>query len=142
MFVAEFRKSVTSGGWFLESDGWDTSYQAVSLDIGMDVTALLPAGATRDGLSVDLARGGAWLATRVAADGRVDSRGNTRTCSGGESSFGTPKTLAVPSVVIGLARVAVSGAGSVDDSLLGASRRVSGWARGSTGVDPCVEGIL
>ena len=142
LFIDKFRKSVTPAGWFLEANGWDTSYQAVSLDIGMDVAVLLAEGTTRTGLVTDLLRGSAWLVTRVAADGRVESRGNTRTCSGGEAFLDTPKSLALTSVVIGLARVAVIGAAPVDASSLDASRRVSGWARGNSGVNPCFEGIL
>jgi hypothetical protein len=141
VFLAEFGRSVAPGRWFIEENGWDTSYQAVSLDIGMDVVALLPAGPARESLAEDLVRGGSWLASRVRADGRVDSGGNTRTCAGGESFFGAPKTLALPSVVIGLARVAVLGTESLNLGLLGASRRVSSWARANPDANSCFEGI-
>ncbi|WP_353268324.1 hypothetical protein [Gemmatimonas sp.] len=136
-FIAEWRRSTTPGGWFLEDDGWDTSYQAVSLDIGMDVAALLRTDAVRLALLADLVRGGRWLAGRVLPDGRVNSQGNARTCDGGESFLGAPKGLAVNSVVIGLARVAVSGGAAIDAGMLDASRRVSGWARRNPAVDPC-----
>jgi len=139
-FIAEWQRSVAVGGWFLEDDGWDTSYQAVSLDIGTDVATLMPT-AVRTALFADLTRGAGWLAARVLPDGRVESAGNTRTCGGGESFLGTPKSLAMTSVVIGLAKVAVVGTATVNASLLDASRRVSGWARRNAGVDPCFAGI-
>ena len=138
-FVAEFRRSVTPEGWFLEGTGWDTSYQAVSLDIGMDVVLLLPSGPVRTGLRDELRRGGIWLQSRVHPDGRVNSRGNARTCGGGESFLGTPKGLAVKSVVSGLVRVAVLGGPSVDSIMLDASRRVSGWARENGSSNGCFE---
>jgi hypothetical protein len=138
-FVAEFVRSATSDGWFLEGGGWDTSYQAVSLDIGMDVVSLLPSGSARSELEASLGRGAAWLAARVLPDGRVDSQGNRRTCSGGESFLGEPKQVALTSVVLGLARVAVARSASADSGLLAASRLVSGWARANPGGNSCFE---
>jgi hypothetical protein len=138
-FVQSFRAAVTPAGWIREGNGWDTSYQAVSLDIGMDVAAVLPPSAARSALLVDLTRSAAWLATRVQSDGRVDSAGNSRTCSGGESFFGSPKTLAVNSVVIGLARVAVLGGRTVDSSILDASRRTAAWRWQHPDADTCFE---
>lgn len=139
-FIAAWRATLSPGGWFLEGDGWDTSYQAVSLEIGTDVAALLPENGSRSAVRDDLSRGAAWLVARVLPDGRVNSAGNTRTCGGGEDFLGSPKSLAVASVVLGLSRVAVNNAPTVDVMLLGSAGRVSSWARRNPNGDPCHEG--
>ena len=127
-------------GWFDESGGWDTSYQAVTLEIGADVHSLLPAGALKDSLGNALFRGGGWLTSRIDQDGRVNSAGNRRTCSGGESFLGTPKTLSIASVITGLARVTshVRTVEGAED----ASRRVAAWVRQHPNGDPCFERTL
>ncbi len=124
-------------GWFVEGDGWDTNYQAVALEIGADVHALLPEGGTREALGASLVAAARWLTARIDAEGRVDSRGNRRTCGGGESFLGTPKSLSLPSVLVGLGRVTTS-VGPVDGAE-SAVRRVSAWALRHPQSDPCFE---
>ncbi len=129
-----------AAGWFAEGDGWDTSYQAVALDIGMDVASVLNSGTARAALLAAMHRGAAWLAQRVAPDGRVNSVGNTRTCSGGESFLGDQKRLALTSVVLGLGKVATGGLNEPTTlQALPAARRVAAWGLGNPGVDPCFE---
>jgi hypothetical protein len=140
-FLAAWNRTVSPAGWFMEGDGWDTSYQAVSLDIGMDVVTVLPSGASRDTLHAALVQGAQWLRARVLPDGRVASGGNTRTCDGGESFLGTPKQLALTSVVMGLSRVAVNSGRTINESFLEAAQRVSHWARQNPSADPCFSGV-
>lgn len=137
-FVQRALQLQSPEGWFVEGGSWDTNYQAVALEIGADVHAVMPDGATRDALAAALARGAAWLTSRVDADGRVDSRGNRRTCSGGESFLGTPKSLSLPSVVTGLGRVTAS-VREVPGALT-AVQRVFRWAVANPEQDPCFEG--
>jgi hypothetical protein len=138
LFVQRALQLQSPEGWFVEGGSWDTNYQAVALEIGADVHAVMPNGATRNALAAALVRGAAWLTARVDAQGRVDSRGNRRTCSGGESFLGTPKSLSLPSVVTGLGRVTAS-VGDVPGAA-GAVQRVYQWAVANPERDPCHEG--
>ncbi|MCU0635968.1 MAG: hypothetical protein MUE41_13920, partial [Gemmatimonadaceae bacterium] len=138
-FLDAWQRARTSDGWYREGNGWDPSDQAVSLELGGDLLPLLPAGDGRRAFVDGLRDGTRWLASRVRADGQVDSSGNARTCGGGESFLGEPKRLSISSVVIGLARMAVA-AEPLDSVSLRASRNVSTWARANPGVDPCFEG--
>ncbi|MCU0646505.1 MAG: hypothetical protein MUF00_00805 [Gemmatimonadaceae bacterium] len=139
-FLAAWQSARTPDGWYREGSGWDTSYQAVSLELGGDVLPLITVTTDRARLADGLREGTRWLVGRVRADGRVDSSGNARTCGGGESFLGEPKRLSISSVVIGLARMAVAAVPSPDSAALDASRRVSTWARANPTVDPCFEG--
>lgn len=136
-FIAAFDASLAPGGWFVEGDGWDSSYQAVALEIGADVLAVLPDGASRAALDSTLRVGTAWLTARVGSDGRVDSGGNTRTCGGGESFLGVPKRLAVSSVVAGLGRMSSRRRDAVVAAADSAARRVALWALNNPDADPC-----
>jgi len=142
-FITQAMASVRPDGWFDEGGGWDTSYQAVGIDIGADVHRVALATVMRTALDAGLTRAAGWLANRVAADGRVDSGGNSRTCSGGESFLGEPKLLALPSVVSALIKSATS-----PDAMLTtaqregarvAAQRVVAWATANPGANPCFE---
>lgn len=78
------RAGMRPDGAFDKGGGWDTSYQAVAVDIGMDVHAAMSASPARDALAMVLAHGATRLTDRVRPDGRVNSAGNRRTRSGGE----------------------------------------------------------
>ncbi|MEO1646810.1 MAG: hypothetical protein AAFR67_16600, partial [Chloroflexota bacterium] len=85
-------------GYFIEGNGWDTSYQAVAIEIGNEV---LLSGYTdtdnrlRDALNTATD----WLVDRINDNGEIDSTGNTRTCWGQEAFLGEPKILAMTSVI-------------------------------------------
>lgn len=110
-------------GVFIEGGGADTSYQGVGVAIGSDLLADEPAHCAA--LRVPVLRAALWLGGRVDSKGRVDSSGNTRTCSGGESFLGRPKDLDLSHALRGMAAAAT---GSNDEALLGVTRRLSGWA--------------
>lgn len=140
-FVRDAVARLAPGGWFLEKDGWDTSYQAVALEVGADVLAVLTDATLRASLEQALRRGTEWLTTRVGPDGRVNSSGNARTCDGGESFLGTPKRLAVASVVTGLGRSGTRAADATAVASLDAARRVAQWAADNPRVDPCFAAV-
>jgi hypothetical protein len=120
-------------GFFIEAGGHDTSYQAVALQ---EMSELLLAGNTTSGLQETLLRAAQWLAGRVKADGSVDSSGNTRTCSGGESFLGESKRLSVITVFISLATIGIR---EQDEVITGAAERVLSWLKGNPRTNPCFE---
>lgn len=110
-------------GVFLEGGGADTSYQGVAVAIGSDLLADEPTHCAS--LRAPVLRAALWLGGRVDSKGRLDSTGNTRTCSGGESFLGRPKDLDLSHTLRGMAAAAT---GSNDEALLNVTRRLSGWA--------------
>ena len=96
-------------GIFIEAGGSDTSYQAVSLVAALDLLALGYQGENAARLEARWRKGSAWLAGRIADDGRLDSSLNTRTCTR-ETFVGRPKEVDVREVFRALAYAeAVSG---------------------------------
>jgi hypothetical protein len=135
-FVEAAINLLNSEGYFLEGGGWDTSYQAVAINVGKD---LLLAGFDSKKLEETLYKAALWLANRVDSKGRVNSAGNKRTCEGGESFLGKPKKIALDEVIMSLVYLGVMNS---DQELLGAARRVSKWYVNSAGDDPCFAGEL
>lgn len=70
-------------GVFLEKNGRDSSYNAVSLLMARVLWLHLPI----DGLDEALVRAMAWERTRITSEGEVLAEGNTRTGLGQEKSF-------------------------------------------------------
>jgi hypothetical protein len=120
-------------GFFIEAGGHDTSYQAVALQ---EISELLVAGNTTSELQETLLRAAQWLAGRVRTDGSVDSEGNTRTCSGGESFLGESKRLSVVTVFIGLATIGIR---EQDAEITSAAERVVVWLKSNPRTNPCFE---
>lgn len=132
-FVEAALRLHADDGHFVEGGGYDTSYQGVALRVGEDV---LLAGYPdpNDRLRSALTSAAEWLAVRVGPDGRIDSSGNTRTCGGGETWFGTPKQVAVPDVFAGLL---YAGVRTGQNALVDAARRIAAWVRANPEADPC-----
>ncbi|MDX2184670.1 MAG: hypothetical protein SFW08_11880 [Gemmatimonadaceae bacterium] len=137
-FVSAAIASLRADDAFDEGGGWDTNYQAVAIDIGLDVLTVLPATSARDSLASTLSRATRWLTARVGPDGRVNSAGNRRTCAGGESFLGEPKRLSLSSVIAALAKSSVTD-GTAPVDVAAAARRVSSWAQAQPTADPCFE---
>ena len=77
-------------GVFLEKNGHDSSYNAVSLLMGRVLWLHLPV----DGLDEALVRAMQWQLTQITPDGEVRKEGNTRTGLGQEKNFsGGPKGI-------------------------------------------------
>lgn len=116
--------------YFIEGGGYDTSYQAVSIHVGLDLLLNGYAGAHRAPLEKALREAAIWLAGKIDAEGKVESAHNTRTCGGGEAFMGEPKQLSVTSVFTAMAY-----AGAYFDAapLTDAATRVVHWAQTNAG---------
>jgi len=130
-YVENAIKLLSSEGYFLEGGGWDTSYQAVSINVGKDV---LLAGFESPELEKSLYKATVWLEKRIDINGRVNSSGNKRTCEGGESFLGKAKKIALDDVFMSLAFL---GTMKQDQKLLDAAKRISKWYTKNIGSDPC-----
>ena len=133
-FVTMALAHAREDGVFIEKGGSDTTYQAVAVRLSLD---LLLTGYSADNLKeLDHAwqRGATWLGTRILPDGRIDSAGNTRTCSGGESFLGAEKKVWPPSVYGALV---YAGELRGDAPLLNAAARLAEWARANPRANPC-----
>lgn len=80
-------------GWFVEGDGWDSSYQGVALIRGWRIWHLLADSEHAEVLGAALDRGTRWYASRVLPTGEISTQGNTRVYPGGESFLGQEKRL-------------------------------------------------
>ena len=133
-FVAEALAQIRPDGVFVEQGGSDTTYQAVSVRLSLDLLLAGYAGPDRAQLNLAWQNGANWLGSRIMADGRIDSTGNTRTCSGGESFLGREKKVWPPSV---FAALAYAGQLADDADLAAAAVRLSAWAGANPRTDPC-----
>jgi len=101
-----------------EKHGYDSNYQAVGLDFAFRYYRLVADEALRRDMYPHLAKGVAWLESRIGPDGDVSAEGNTR--SGGEerNRDGSPKGVNYSWVVITLADWADIGkdAGAADEA--------------------------
>ncbi len=79
-------------GVFIEAGGSDTSYQAVSLVVAMDLAVLSPGADAQNALLEASKAALQWLASKIGPDGVLDSSSNTRTCAG-ELFIGRPKDV-------------------------------------------------
>lgn len=81
-------------GYFIEAEGWDSSYQGVAINVGFNLYSLLPAAET---LKVDLwnslSCAADWQKSRVLENGEISLEGNTRVYRGGEAFLGTEKQI-------------------------------------------------
>jgi hypothetical protein len=133
-FVARALSQTRSDGVFVEKGGSDTTYQAVSVRLALDL--LMTGYQAEDSRHLNIAwqKGTIWLGNRIMADGHIDSTGNTRTCRGGESFLGTEKKVWPPGVYGALIYAAEL---MPNDGLKSAAARLSAWARGNPRADPC-----
>jgi hypothetical protein len=133
-FVALALTQTRADGVFVERNGSDTTYQAVSVRLALDLLLAGYNGADRGRLLNAWQSGAIWLGNRIMADGRIDSTGNTRTCQGGESFLGVEKKV-WPAGVYG---ALIYPSELVPQPALGAAAaRLSGWARANPKSDPC-----
>lgn len=120
-------------GYFVEKSGWDTSYQAVAVHAA---NTLLASGYRDSRLAVIVYHSANWLSMRIDKQGRVNSKGNTRTCGGGESFLGRTKKLAVHEVFLALSYTATR---EHDEVMADAAQRLYTWAGRHRKSDPCFE---
>lgn len=90
-------------GYFLEGTGYDSSYQGVGLANGFRLLSILNADEPiRQSLYDNLACGTHWETTRIKVTGEINTDGNSRVYSGGETFLGVEKQVAYSSVMIAL----------------------------------------
>lgn len=92
-----------STGYFLEGDGWDSSYQGVSINVGFNLYSLMPDTEVMKGTLWNcLSCASDWMKSRVLASGEISTEGNTRVFEGGETFLGQQKGLDWIKGMIGL----------------------------------------
>jgi hypothetical protein len=133
-FVSLALAEARQDGVFVEDGGADTTYQAVSVRLALDLLLTGYDGPDAARLNTAWQSGAQWLGTRIMADGRIDSTGNTRTCQGGERFLGREKKVWPPGIYGALIYAAelIPDAGLAD-----AASRLATWARANPRVDPC-----
>jgi hypothetical protein len=134
-FVRLALKQYRDDGVFVEGGGSDTTYQAVSVRLSLEILLAGYAQDNAENLWIAHLQGARWLAQRVGTDGSVDSSQNTRTCGGGEAFMGKKKRLSVKTVFQALAYAGIIAA---DSGLTDAAMRVSNWSRANPRTDPCL----
>jgi hypothetical protein len=85
-------------GVFLEHGGGDSSYQAVNLLRLQEIVIHFP----DPKLEAAIRKGMKWELTRIASDGTVRTKGNSRVHPGGEKFMGTEKQVNVGEITLAL----------------------------------------
>lgn len=90
-------------GYFLEANGFDSSYQGVGLAMGFRLLSILKSDEPiRQMLYNNLACATRWEMTRIKPTGEITTEGNSRVYAGGETFLGKEKQVAYTSVMIAL----------------------------------------
>ncbi|MEI7828257.1 MAG: hypothetical protein WCI31_00735 [Prolixibacteraceae bacterium] len=90
-------------GYFLEGEGFDSSYQGVGLAMGFRLLSILKSDEPiRQMLYDKLACATRWELTRIKPTGEITTDGNSRVHAGGETFLGKEKQVAYTSVLIAL----------------------------------------
>lgn len=81
-------------GYFLEGNGWDSSYQGVALNVGFNLYSILPDNIElKTDLWNCLSCAAGWQGNRIRATGEISTEGNVRVYPGGESFLGQEKQV-------------------------------------------------
>jgi hypothetical protein len=99
-FIREALALQHPDGYFQENEGFDSSYNGVSLLHGLQVFVLLPNGELKQQLGAALLRAAKWQITRIAESGEIITTGNTRVFPGGEEFLGEEKSVAASDTVL------------------------------------------
>ena len=118
-------------GHFIEAGGHDTSYQGVAIMVGQELRL---AGYARPALIKAMGRASDWMAQRISPEGRVDSTGNARTCSGGETFGGKKKGLDFSALLTAMVYTSVV---DKDPQAARAAASLVDWYKASKGASPC-----
>ncbi|MFD0861471.1 hypothetical protein ACFQ1M_04580 [Sungkyunkwania multivorans] len=79
-------------GYFIENNGWDSSYNGVALQLGFELLSLMEYENTSQMESTLLASA-SWQISRILNSGEISTEGNTRVFPGGESFLGQEKRV-------------------------------------------------
>ncbi len=110
-----------SDGVFVERDGRDSSYNAVSLLMAQVLALYQP----DPELDAALAKAMAWERSRIKPTGEVEVAGNTRTGLGQEHMMGKPKTVNYREVTLALSYFGMI---HDDPASLALAERVNSWS--------------
>jgi hypothetical protein len=94
-------------GTYNEHNGFDTSYQAVSILNVAGLLAYAPTPRLKARLAESLRRAIAWERARVSADGRIEVQGNARTGLGQEQFLGKAKDVNYAEVALAFLYAAI-----------------------------------
>jgi hypothetical protein len=94
-FVQLALSKQNEAGFFTEGGGFDSSYNGVSMRLGLILLGIIP---VQDGMYAPLQKalscGVQWQASRVLPSGEISLEGNTRVYPGGEKFLGAEKEIA------------------------------------------------
>lgn len=85
-------------GYFIENDGWDSSYNGVGIKLGFEFFTLLDSTIDqplKDELKIAISCATDWQKLRILMTGEISTEGNTRVFPGGESFLGNEKEVDV-----------------------------------------------
>lgn len=85
-------------GYFIESDGWDSSYNGVAIKLGFEFFTLLDNTINQPlkyELEIAISCATDWQKSRILITGEISTEGNTRVFPGGESFLGNEKEVDV-----------------------------------------------
>lgn len=81
-------------GYFLEGNGWDSSYQGVAINVGFNLYSILPNDLSlKSKLRDCLSCASDWQKSRILESGEISTQGNVRVYAGGESFLGQEKQV-------------------------------------------------
>jgi hypothetical protein len=83
-------------GYFIESGGWDSSYNGVAIKLCFELFTLLDRTIDqpiKDELGVAVSCATDWQKSRILTTGEISTEGNTRVFSGGETFLGNEKQV-------------------------------------------------
>lgn len=84
-----------AAGYYVEAGGFDSSYNGVSLKLGMILLGIIPENeAIYTRLKKSLSCCAEWQSSRILSSGEISSIGNTRVYPGGEKFLGEEKEMA------------------------------------------------
>lgn len=78
-------------GYFIEGGGWDSSYNGVANQLGLELYMLLETSDLKNRLKNALEKSAQWQVSRIKSSGEINTEGNTRVFEGGESFLGSEK---------------------------------------------------
>lgn len=85
-------------GYFIEADGWDSSYNGVAIKLGFELFTLIdnPTDFTlKNELAIAVSCATDWQSSRILSNGEISTDGNTRVFPGGEEFLGNEKGVDV-----------------------------------------------
>lgn len=93
-FISKALALKDTKGYFLELDGWDTSYQGVGINNGLNLYSILSdTSSLKTNIWNEISCAGNWQKSRVLSNGKISSKGNTRVHLFGESFLGKRKKI-------------------------------------------------